>query len=166
MKTTETMVLFWSTAEIYSNWHPAAFVENGVQFSSTEQYMMWRKATQFGNEALAAQMLTQTNPGKLKSMGRRVEGYEESVWEGERMSMMIRGCYLKFSQNPAMRAELLATGTRMLVEASPVDAIWGIGLAEDDPRALDPALWQGRNLLGQALMEVRRLLLDQVVNVH
>jgi ribA/ribD-fused uncharacterized protein len=158
MKTTDRMVLFWRTAEIYSNWHPAAFVENGMQFANTEQYMMWRKAKLFGNDALAADMLVVSNPRKLKAMGRAVQGYRAHVWERERMPMMVRGCYLKFWQNPAMRDELLATGERMLVEASPDDDIWGIYLAEDDPRALDPEQWLGRNLLGQALMEVRRLL--------
>jgi ribA/ribD-fused uncharacterized protein len=164
MKTTETMLLFWSTSEIYSNWHPASFVEDGVRFANSEQYMMWRKASCFGNEALAVRMLSETNPRKLKALGREVQGFDEDVWERERLPMMIRGCYLKFSQNESMREALLATGNRTIVEASPVDAIWGIGLAEDDPRALDPTSWQGRNLLGQALMEVRRLLEDLAAN--
>jgi len=47
---------------------------------------------------------------------------------------------------------------RVLVEASPLDRVWGIGLAADDPRAADPAGWRGLNLLGFALMEARDLL--------
>lgn len=158
MKTTDTMVLFWRTAEIYSNWHPAEFEESGIRFANTEQYMMWCKAKRFGNHVLAASMLTVSGPKKLKDLGRQVTGYQEEVWERERMPMMVRACWLKFTQNPAMRDELLATGDRMLVEASPEDDIWGILLAEDDPRSLDPAQWLGRNLLGYALMEVRRLI--------
>jgi ribA/ribD-fused uncharacterized protein len=79
------MVLFWRTTEIYSIWHPAAFVENGVQFANIEQYMMWRKAKLFGNDALAADMLAASNPRKLKAMGRAVQGNQADVWERERM---------------------------------------------------------------------------------
>jgi len=158
MKTTEKMVLFWRTAEIYSNWHPAPFYVDGIRFANSEQYMMWAKARLFGDEKSAAAMLTVTDPKDLKAMGRRVQGYVEAVWERERMPMMVQGCYAKFSQNPAMRDALLATGDRLLVEASPSDDIWGIGLEESDPRAQDPAQWQGRNLLGEALMQVRATL--------
>lgn len=158
MKTTDNAVLFWRSAEIYSNWHPAAFEESGRRFSSTEQYMMWCKAMRFGCYALAARMLHEHNVRRLKAMGREVTGYQEEVWERERMPMMVRACWLKFSQNAGLRDELLATGDRILVEASPDDDIWGILLAEDDPRALDPKQWRGRNLLGYALMEVRRRL--------
>ncbi|RBB31883.1 DUF1768 domain-containing protein [Burkholderia reimsis] len=154
------MVLFWRTADIYSNWHPASFVEDGIQFANTEQYMMWRKAKLFGNDELAVAMLAISNPRKLKALGRTVQGYQEDVWERERVLVMVRACYLKFSQNSAMREELLATGERLLVEASPDDCVWGIGLAEDDPRALSLSQWQGRNLLGYALMEARRMLSD------
>ncbi|MBK3779842.1 NADAR family protein [Paraburkholderia aspalathi] len=158
MKTTETMVLFWRTADIYSNWHLAAFAERGRSFSSTEQYMMWAKAVRFGCYVLAAKMLAVHKVKKLKEMGRDVTGYNEEAWERERMPMMVRACWLKFTQNPAMRDELLATGERILVEASPDDKIWGILLGEDDPRALDEKQWLGRNLLGYALMDVRRLI--------
>lgn len=152
------MVLFWRTAEIYSNWHRAEFEERGRRFSSTEQYMMWAKAMRFGCYALAATMLTVHNVKRLKDLGREVTGYQEEIWERERMPMMVRACWLKFTQNPAMRDELLATGDRILVEASPDDKVWGIFLGEDDPRALNPLMWLGRNLLGYALMEVRRLI--------
>ena len=64
----------------------------------------------------------------------------------------------KFSQNEPLRSFLLNTGRRVLVEASPVDRIWGIGLAADDPRARHPEQWQGLNLLGFALMDVREVL--------
>jgi ribA/ribD-fused uncharacterized protein len=158
VKTTATMVLFWRTAEIYSNWHPAGFEENGICFANTEQYMMWCKAKLFSNHGLAATMLTVSGPKKLKELGRQVTGYQEAVWERERFPMMVRACWLKFTQNASMRDELLATGDRTLVEASPDDKVWGIFLAEDDPRALNPSTWQGRNLLGYALMEVRRLI--------
>ena len=49
----------------------------------------------------------------------------------------------------------MATGDSILVEASPVDKIWGIGLAADNPDAQNPLKWKGQNMLGFALMEVR-----------
>lgn len=159
MKTTETMVLFWQTPEVYSNWNMLGFIENGIEFQLSEQYMMWCKAMFFGDRETAAAILKETDARTIKYLGRAVKGYHEEAWESVRMAVMVRGCWLKFSQSAAARAEILATGDRILVEASPYDKVWGIGLTEDDPRALDQTQWLGRNLLGLALMEVRRLLL-------
>lgn len=159
MKLTPSMVLFWRTAEIYSNWHPATFVdENGQCFANSEQFMMWAKALVMGDTGMAARMLGVSNPKKLKGMGRDVTPYSESRWVERRLAVMVHACYLKFSQNPAMKTELLATGERILVEASPDDTTWGIGLDESDPRCLDKDQWLGLNLLGDALMIVRVLL--------
>lgn len=159
MKTTENMVLFWRTAEIFSNWHPASFVdEDGQRFDNSEQFMMWAKALVMGDQAMAKRMLLVSNPGKLKELGRQVTPYIEERWVDHRLAVMVHACYLKFSQNPAMKAELLATGERLLVEASPDDRIWGIGLEESDPRCLDKNQWLGLNLLGAALMIVRVML--------
>jgi ribA/ribD-fused uncharacterized protein len=158
MKTTELMVLFWRTADIYSNWYPARFQETSRLYSSTEQYMMWCKAMRFGCFELGDRILMEDRPKKLKELGRQVTGYSEAEWESERMPMMVRCCWLKFTQNKALGDELMATGRRIIAEASPVDAVWGIGLEESDPRALEVSSWQGRNLLGYALMEVRRLM--------
>ncbi|KVP75120.1 NADAR family protein [Burkholderia ubonensis] len=159
MKITDALVLFWRTREIYSNWHPAKFVaESGQAFDNSEQFMMWAKACIMGDLEMAAKMLTVSDPKTLKAMGRQVQNYQEALWVMYRRSVMVHGCYLKFCQNPAMKAQLLATGDRILVEASPDDVIWGIGLEESDPRCLDRQQWKGLNLLGEALMVVRALL--------
>lgn len=68
---------------------------------------------------------------------------------------MVAGSVHKFGGDPELREFLLNTGDRVLVEASPMDRIWGIGLAADDPRAENPASWRGLNLLGFALMDAR-----------
>ena len=163
MKTTDSLVLFWRTPEVYSNWHPAAFVdETGQSFDNSEQFMMWAKAYIMGDVVKAAGMLTVSDPKTLKAMGRQVRNYQESLWAKHRLAVMVHGCYLKFSQNAAMKAELLATGGRILVEASPYDRIWGIGLEETDPRCLHRSQWDGLNLLGEALMLVRTLLRDDL----
>ncbi|KWA84048.1 hypothetical protein WL29_22030 [Burkholderia ubonensis] len=159
MKITDALVLFWRTREIYSNWHPAAFTDDeGRRFANSEQFMMWAKALIMGDLAMAARMLTVSDPKTLKGMGRQVQNYQDALWVKHRLAVMVQGCYLKFSQNPAMKAELLATGDRILVKASPEDSIWGIGLEESDPRCLDQRQWKGLNLLGEALMVVRALL--------
>jgi len=61
----------------------------------------------------------------------------------------------KFNQHPDLRHFLLGTGGRILVEASPADAVWGIGMSVDDPDARRPSRWKGANRLGFALMQVR-----------
>lgn len=157
MKITDTMVLFWRTKDIYSNWYPASFFDAGAstKFANTEQHMMWAKAMLFQNIELAMRMLKVTDPAELKQMGREVQGYDDAIWSKHRLHVVTEGNFLKFSQNPELGLQLLATGDRLIVEASPVDLIWGIGLAEDDPRCLDQRQWQGQNLLGKALMTVR-----------
>jgi ribA/ribD-fused uncharacterized protein len=156
MKTTRDYVFFWKTAEIYSNWHPSVFTdEAGRRFVNCEQYLMYHKALVMNDAETAAQILGESNPGKIKALGRQVRNFSEALWEEKRLAIMEAGCYLKFTQNPALCTELLATGRRTLVEASPVDSIWGIGMAENDPLVEIPAQWRGRNLLGIALTNVR-----------
>ena len=87
-----------------------------------------------------------------------VENFDEETWIAHREAIVLEGSIHKFSQHPDLRTFLLSTGDRVLVEASPVDPIWGIGLAADDPRATDPGKWRGLNLLGFALMKTRDLL--------
>ncbi len=158
MRTTPTMVLFWRTADIYSNWHPSVFVIGGVTFANAEQYMMVAKARRFGDADAEAKMLATTDPSELKALGRAVKGYVDAEWVAWREEAVYQACLAKFSQNERMGLQLLATGERELVEASPPDRIWGIGLGEDDPRALDKAQWRGLNLLGKTLMRVRTTL--------
>lgn len=95
------------------------------------------------------------SPSAAKKLGRRVRGFDDATWNERRYSIVVRGNVAKFAQHPDLRDFLLGTKNRVLVEASPVDRIWGIGLAEDDERAVDPKQWQGLNLLGFALMKVR-----------
>jgi len=141
-----------------SQWWPCTFVLEGQSFASAEHYMMWRKALLFGDSSVAAQVLASSDPSEAKALGRAVAGYDDAVWSSARLEIVTEGNLAKFDQNPELRSFLLATGDRMLVEASPLDRVWGIGLAADDPRALDPASWLGLNLLGEALTAVRTRL--------
>lgn len=98
------------------------------------------------------------HPAEAKKAGRLVRGFDEAVWRRERFGIVVDGSVHKFASDPALRAFLLGTGGRVLVEASPVDRVWGIGLAADDARATDPERWRGPNLLGFALMAARERL--------
>jgi ribA/ribD-fused uncharacterized protein len=142
----------------FSQWWPAGFTVDGVSFGSAEHYMMWRKAVLFGDEQQAAAILKAGSPAQAKALGRAVSGFDEAVWTGHRWGIVVDGSVAKFADNPPLRDYLLATKNRVLVEASPRDRIWGIGLTADSEFAEQPAKWRGLNLLGFALMEARARL--------
>nr|WP_262905040.1 NADAR family protein [Hymenobacter pini] len=144
--------------EVFSQWYPAPFTVDGDTYATAEHYMMAEKARLFQDEATRQAILQATHPDVAKRLGRKVQGFDEARWNAARFEIVVRGNVAKFSQHPALREFLLGTGNRVLVEASPVDSIWGIGLAQDHPQAANPAEWPGLNLLGFALMEVRNTL--------
>ncbi|WP_433342004.1 NADAR family protein [Micromonospora sp. CA-111912] len=141
-----------------SQWWPAPFTVDGRVFHTAEHWMMWRKAVLFGDDAVAEQVLAAEHPQRAKALGRRVRGFDEAVWVAHRYDVVVAGSVAKFAQHADLRAFLLATGNRVLVEASPVDRVWGAGLAADDPAVENPARWRGDNLLGFALMDARAAL--------
>ncbi|MFD8978745.1 NADAR family protein [Streptomyces sp. NPDC059564] len=141
-----------------SQWWPSAFTVGDVRYATAEHWMMAGKARLFGDAEAERAALEAKSPAQAKKAGRLVRGFQDTVWERERFALVVEGSVHKFGSDPALRAYLLGTGSRVLVEASPVDRIWGIGLAADDDRALDPARWRGLNLLGFALMEARERL--------
>lgn len=141
-----------------SNWYPTVFALEGVTFSSMEQYMMYHKAVCFGDEKVAAQILTTEDVAEIKALGRLVSGYDERLWNGVRQIVVYEGLLAKFSQNPDLREQLKETGSTVLAECAVRDRIWGIGLSMHDPDRFDRAKWQGQNLLGYTLMMVRERL--------
>ncbi|MEV0783024.1 NADAR family protein [Streptomyces sp. NPDC050423] len=142
-------------ASCLSQWWLSPFTVDGVTYASAEHWMMAGKARLFGDAGAAEAAVAAKSPAEAKKVGRLVRGFDEAVWERERYGLVVAGSRHKFGQDPALREFLLGTGERVLVEASPMDRIWGIGLAADDPRAQDPAAWRGLNLLGFALMDAR-----------
>lgn len=139
-------------------WWPAPIRVGGRRFATAEHYMMWSKAKLFEDELAAAAILAEDDPERARALGRTVTDFDLRVWERHRFQIVVRGSIAKFGQRGELRNFLLSTGDRMLVEASPDDPVWGIGLEADDPRAADPRTWQGQNLLGFALMTARRHL--------
>jgi ribA/ribD-fused uncharacterized protein len=152
---THNFTFFWRNRSPFSNWYPSVFTHNGVTYTRGEQYMMHMKALMFGDLEIAARIMETDDPAVHKALGRQVKGYVDAVWAAKRVDIMVEGLTSKFSQNSRLKETLLATGDTEIVEASPVDRIWGIGLEESDPRALDKSKWLGQNLLGITLMRVR-----------
>jgi ribA/ribD-fused uncharacterized protein len=146
------------TDAVFSQWWACRFEADGVSYTSAEQRMMAEKARLFGDEATLAQILANDDPGICKGLGRKISGYDDAAWAAVRFGVVVGTNISKFGQNPALRAYLLASGNDILVEASPVDGIWGIGLAAGDPRVFNAREWQGENLLGFALVAARAAL--------
>lgn len=140
---------------VFSQWYPASFVLEKVVYPTAEHYMMAEKARLFGKNAIAEEIILAKTPAQAKSLGRQVLGFDENEWKKYRFEIVVRGNMAKFSQNKDLGDYLLQTGKRILVEASPIDEIWGIGLDRHNPKVENPLLWRGLNLLGFALMEVR-----------
>ncbi|MFI6451254.1 NADAR family protein [Streptosporangium amethystogenes] len=141
-----------------SQWWEVTFTTEGHLFRSAEHYMMAHKAWLFGDDETAARILAAEHPGEAKRLGREVRGFDGAVWDEHRYGIVVRGNIAKFGAHPELRDFLLGTRTRVLVEASPVDRIWGIGLTADDERAASATTWRGLNLLGFALMDTRDAL--------
>ena len=141
-----------------SQWWPAPFTVGGVAYSSAEHFMMSAKALLFGDTETAERVRTAPHPGAAKALGRQVRGFDGRLWAERRYEIVVAGNAAKFGQHADLREFLLDTGDRIIVEASPRDQIWGIGLTAGDDRARSPEHWRGLNLLGFALMETRHRL--------
>ncbi|KOG34759.1 NADAR family protein [Streptomyces resistomycificus] len=142
-------------ASCLSQWWPSPFVVDGVTYATAEHWMMAGKARLFEDAEAGRRVLAAEHPAEAKKAGRLVRGFDEAVWERERFGIVVEGSVHKFASDPRLRGFLLSTGERVLVEASPVDRVWGIGLTADDEAAQHPERWRGANLLGFALMEAR-----------
>lgn len=138
-----------------SQWYPAEFRVDDVLYRTAEHFMMAEKARFFGDEKSLQNILHSTDPGEAKAFGRNVKNFDSARWAEVSFEIVIKGNLAKFGTHPDLREWLLASAPSILVETSPTDKIWGVGLAKHDPRASQPHQWLGKNLLGFALMHVR-----------
>jgi ribA/ribD-fused uncharacterized protein len=159
----QDFVFFFRSASPFSQWHPAIFHAKSVvdekkpirEFVCAEQYMMAEKALLMGDTEAYNQIMIELNPKKQKALGRKVKNWDEKKWKSRREEIVLAASLAKFSQNEKLKQILLSTGTKELVEASPYDKIWGIGLKASHPNAKNKSKWKGLNLLGQALVKAR-----------
>ena len=142
----------------FSQWYPSAFEVDGITYFTAEHWMMAKKAELFNDSETMREILTFEKPVVAKALGREIKNFNPDSWANASYEIVVEGNKHKFYQNEALKNFLIQTGDMILVEASPVDAIWGIGLGQDAIEAKNPYTWKGSNLLGFALMEVRDLL--------
>lgn len=162
---TKTHVFFYGHkpnnigVHIFSQWYPADFVEKKgakqLNFKYTEQYMMAHKALLFDDTVIFKKIMSSSDPGEIKQLGRQVKNFNPTKWGEHKFEIVTEGNRLKFGQNLDMLDRLLKTEEKIIVEASPYDKIWGIGLSIQDAIKIPEDKWPGQNLLGQALMRVR-----------
>jgi len=158
--TTTNTIYFWKPAEkngFLGNWYYSPFIKEGIHFINNEQYFMWKKQQLFDptNVSLEKEILETMNPALIRKLGRYVQHFNQAVWDEKKYDIMKKGLIEKFTQNAQLKQALLETKDTLIVEASPYDTIWGIGLNEDDAKIKK---WRGENLLGKALMDVRNNL--------
>jgi ribA/ribD-fused uncharacterized protein len=143
---------------VFSQFYNAPFYADGERFKTAEHWMMYQKALLFEDYKIADKIMETDYPGKAKELGRKVADFSEEVWDREKVAVVRLGTIFKFSQTAELEDILIGTENKILVEASPSDPVWGIGLTEDDFGATRPAQWQGDNLLGFILMDARAYL--------
>ncbi|MEU9115788.1 NADAR family protein [Streptomyces sp. NPDC048483] len=154
-------VLFWggpTPKGCLSQWYHSPFTLDGITYATAEHYMMAEKARLFGDRRNETRILRNPAPALAKSFGRDVRGFDEETWVAHRYGIVVTGSRAKFAAHPELREFLLSTAGKVLVEASPEDTVWGIGLEEHEPEARVPSQWRGLNLLGFALMDARESL--------
>jgi hypothetical protein len=139
----------------FSQWYSSKFTSGGVEYVCCEQYMMAQKAVIFNDMERYDMIMESIKPWDHKMHGRMVKGYNDQLWNASKNNIVTSANELKFSQNEDLKKMLLKTNDKILVEASPTDRIWGIGIGIDDPNRFDENKWRGQNLLGKCLMVVR-----------
>lgn len=143
------------TASCLSQWFPAVFEIDGIEYPTAEHFMMAEKARLFKDSEMLQSILQCKTPKEAKAFGRKVQNFDGLIWQKHCSEIVVKANLAKFSSNAAMADWLLLTAPRVIVEASMWDKIWGIGMTAQAPGARDPKLWKGLNLLGFALMETR-----------
>jgi ribA/ribD-fused uncharacterized protein len=140
----------------FSQWFEASFEIDGIHYQTAEHYMMAEKARLFDDRTILSEILAANHPRQAQKLGQKIQNFQEEIWHAHRFEIVVAGNLAKFQQNQLLTQFILSTQSKILVEASPNDRIWGIGLAADNPNINNPHCWQGTNLLGFALMEVRQ----------
>lgn len=145
-----------------SNWADTPFMDTntGIPYNCSEQFMMHKKALLFNDRDTGMKILKSKSPGEQKGLGRLVKNFNKETWDIHARQIVYLGCYYKFTQNEDAYKYLMETKGYYLVEASPYDTVWGVGLGGYDETIHDPKNWQGTNWLGQVLTVLREDLIE------
>jgi ribA/ribD-fused uncharacterized protein len=146
------------SASCLSQWYESIFEVDNVKYPTAEHFMMASKARLFSDEETLAEIIACQTPAEAKKLGRKVKKFDPIIWDKHKYELVKIGNFHKFSQHEHLKIFLIQTDKKVLVEASPLDTIWGIGLGKDNEKAQKAATWRGENLLGFALMEAREML--------
>ena len=165
----EKYIFFWdheekegeATKKCLSQWYDCQFESEGKKYYTSEQYMMAQKALLFKDQETYDKIMNSKIPKEIKELGRQVKNFSSEIWNKKKFEIVTNGNIAKFSQNEKLKNFLLNTKNKILVEASPYDNIWGIGMSEDDNDILDEKKWKGQNLMGKAIMKAREFIKKQ-----
>ncbi len=167
----EKYIFFWQAKEksneitkaCLSQWYISSFKVDNIKYFCAEQYMMSQKALLFNDLDTYNKIMNSHHQNECKKLGREIKNFDHEKWDKNKFDIVITGNIHKFQQNEQLKNYLLSTNKKILVEASPYDKIWGIGMAETDKNILDESKWKGSNLLGKALMKVRDILNQDIL---
>lgn len=160
MRTIGNVTAYFTDRDFPSHFYRCRFSFHGYEFTSGEQFLMFCKAKLFGDDATAEKILQTDDCREIKVLGRSVVGFDNNLWIAKREHYAFIGNREKFLQNPELAWKLMETSPNILVEASPYDTVWGVGISKSDDRIGDPTQWRGQNLHGEVLMRVRQFLFE------
>lgn len=140
--------------ETFSNFYNSPFSlkinQKQITFPTVEHYFHYQKALLFNDKDAQQAILNTTDPLQVKRIGRTVKNFNHEQWESVAPKHLANGMYLKFTQNPTLKKQLLNTKDATLEEVNPYDNKYGIGKDGD-----------GQNLTGKCLMQVRDLIAEK-----
>ncbi len=156
----EEYYFFYETKHPFSQWHKSEFKIDNLTFNSAEQYMMYGKSKLFNDNEVAEKIMNTKNVREQKYLGREVKNFDLEIWNQNALDIVYKGNKAKFEQNPECLNLLLSTKGKTIVEASPYDNVWGIGLPSDNEDSQNPLKWKGTNWLGIVLTELRQDIMN------
>ena len=162
--TTDDACVFFGELNPYSNFYPAGFYEGGDYFSSSEQYIQYKKATYFKDIQTADEIMTTDNPLECKKLAREIDNYSKHKWNQVAYDICEPGVHAKFRQNIKLTNLLIMSGSKKLAEASR-DDVWGTGFYLGHVHCADSNKWINQGILGQMLCKLRAELQNNNTNI-
>ena len=98
----------------FSQWWEAGFVIDNIEYKTAEHYMMAEKAKLFGDLKIWQEIIDCESPKVAKSLGRKVENFDQRIWEEHRFKFVKKGNYYKFSQNEELKIFLISTDLSLI----------------------------------------------------